>query len=376
VTVLPTQDYTTIDDNMVTVTQGASTQPLTLTIGSVLRAIIQAVAGMMIWLQGMILQVQALTRAATSTGSDLDSWMADFDFVRLGAVAGSTTETFGRYTATNQAVIYVGTTIQTGDGTVTFMVIEDALNAYWNAGYSGYVMPINTTSIGVPVVCTVAGAIGNVLIGSISVITTPIPGIDYCTNADEVTNGENPESDAAFRARFVLYINGLDGGTYDAVLASILAVRTGLFCSLVENEVYPATPTLGSFFAVIDDGSGSPPMSLVSEVEAAIDLSRPLCSIFSVQTPSILMVAVAGTITVANGYISATVVTNVTDALETYLNTLPDGATLYYTSIFPIIYGVAGVIDAYSFTLNAATTDIVPSTYQVIKSNGTPAITT
>ena len=58
--------------------QGAATQVLDLTVGSVLRAILEANAGLGLWLQWSILQLLQTTRAATSTGADLDSWVGDF----------------------------------------------------------------------------------------------------------------------------------------------------------------------------------------------------------------------------------------------------------------------------------------------------------
>ncbi len=52
-----------------------------------------------------------------------------------------------------------------------------------------------------------SGAGSNVQAGTITVLTTPIPGVDLVINAAPMAGGDDPESDAALRARFTLYIN-------------------------------------------------------------------------------------------------------------------------------------------------------------------------
>ncbi len=55
--------------------------------GSITLALAQAVTGVALFLQGIVLQVLGLTRAATSTGANLDSWMADFSLTRNQAAS-------------------------------------------------------------------------------------------------------------------------------------------------------------------------------------------------------------------------------------------------------------------------------------------------
>ena len=106
-----TQSFSGIVANFATAVQGAATQLVDFTVGSVLNAIAEAVAGVALWLQGLYLQVLALTRAATSSGTDLDSWFADYGFAREAAQAAYGTETFYRYTPTNSTLIPVGATV-------------------------------------------------------------------------------------------------------------------------------------------------------------------------------------------------------------------------------------------------------------------------
>jgi len=99
----------------------------------VLLAIAQATAGALLWLQAIILQLLTVTRAATSVGPDLDSWMADFNFDRLQAVAATGQVTFARFTATQQAVVEIGVTVQSADGTQNFTVTLDTTNSAYSA---------------------------------------------------------------------------------------------------------------------------------------------------------------------------------------------------------------------------------------------------
>ena len=85
---LETKDFDTLVEEQAAIVQGSSSRALLdFSIGSILRAIVEAYAAVAMWLQGLILSVLSLTRAATSSGSDLDSWMADFGLTRLAAAS-------------------------------------------------------------------------------------------------------------------------------------------------------------------------------------------------------------------------------------------------------------------------------------------------
>jgi hypothetical protein len=71
-------------------------------------------------------------------------------------------------------------------------------------------------------------------------------------------NGSDAESDAAFRLRFVEYISSLAKATPAAVDYAITSLQLGLTDVIVENYDYAGNYKPGSFYTVIDDGSGSP----------------------------------------------------------------------------------------------------------------------
>ncbi|MFT2588653.1 baseplate J/gp47 family protein, partial [Escherichia coli] len=72
----------------------------------------------------------------------------------------------------------------------------------------------------------------------INTIAQAITGIDTVTNAAGLTNGEDAELDADFRARFIHYINSLSKATKAAVLYAILSLQQNVSAVIVENQAY------------------------------------------------------------------------------------------------------------------------------------------
>ncbi len=357
---LQTYSFSALVSNIATAMQASATAALNFTAGSVLRAIAEATAGVVLWLQAIILQLLTVTRAATSTGADLDSFVADFGLTRLPAIAATGQVTFGRFTATQQAVIPIGTTVQSTDGTQNFAVTLDTANPAYDATLGSYVLLANTASINVPVQAATAGAGGNVLAGAISVITTPIPGggVDTVTNGAAFTNGLDAESDPALRAQFIAYIGSLSKGTKTAIGYAITRVQQGLTYTLVENYDYNGTPDDGFFTVVVDDGTGYPSSGLLASVSAAIDAVRPLTSRFGVFAPVVTTANVAMTLTTASSFTHSAVVAAVTTGITNFINSLPLGTSLPYTQLAGIAYAVPGVTNATAITLNSGTTDL------------------
>ena len=117
---LSLQNFSTLVQNMAAAVQGAANSLLDLTVGSVLRAILEANASLALWLQWLIVQVLQVTRLATCTGADCDSFGADFGFVRLPAITAVGAVTFGRFTPNIAAFIPVSTNISTAANTQSF----------------------------------------------------------------------------------------------------------------------------------------------------------------------------------------------------------------------------------------------------------------
>lgn len=361
---LQTYRFNEIVSGIAAATQSAASSLLDFSVGSVLRALAQAVAGQLLWLQAIVLQVLTLTRASTSVGADLDSWCADFGFTRLPARTATGQVAFSRFTATQQAVVPVGTTIQTSDGSQSFTVTLDTGNSAYNAGLGGYVIPVNTASVNVPVQAVSASTAGNVQAGSVTVITSPLSGVDTVTNSAAFLNGADAEPDADFRTRFVLYLASLSKATKSAIGAAVLGVQQGLNYTITENQNYNGTPNQGYFYVVVDDGTGQASNALLASVSTAIESVRPFTSNYGVFAPTPLTANVTMNVVPAPGYVEATVVGNVGVALTNFLNGLKLGVSVPYTQLASVAYAVPGVQNVTGVLLNSGTADLTANAKQ------------
>ena len=365
---ISSQDFTTIVRNQVAAIQGAVAGFIDLTIGSVLRAIVEANAAVALWLQGMILTLLATTRASTSSGSDLDSWMADYGITRLPAVAASGQVTFSRFTPTMQAIVPVGATVETADGSQQFTVLADTTNPAYSASLNGFVVAPGYAGVTVTVQAVVAGSAANASAGQVSTLTQSIPGIDTVSNAAAFINGVDAETDAALRARFLVFLAGLSKATKAAIGFAIQSVQDGVSYTLVENQTYAGVAQPGYFYAVVDDGTGHPTSIFLNTVANAIDEVRPITSTFGVYGPTLLTAGVVMTLTTAAGYNHSATTSLVTTALQSYINSLPMGQELPFTKLAQIAYDTSpGVTNVTAITLNGAAADLVATSAQIIK---------
>lgn len=365
---LNTLDFTTLVRNQVAAIQASARTLLDFTIGSVLRAIVESNSAVILWLQALILQLLATTRAATSSGADLDSFVADFGVSRLNATTAVGAVTFARFTNTAQAVVPIGATVQTTDGTQSYFVTLDTTNPAYTAVLGGYVIPAAVSSVNVPVAATVAGAAGNASAGQISLLGGAISGVDTVTNAAAFTGGADAESDAALRARFIGYISSLSKATKGAILFAVSNVQAGLFTNMVENQTLGGVSQPGFFYVVVDDGSGAPSSSLITSVYLAVDAVRPATVSFAVFGPTVVLNNVAMTVTTAAGYVHSAVTAQVVAAVQAYINSLTFNQTLTYTRLIQVAYDASpAVINVSALTINGATSDVISTGSQLLR---------
>jgi uncharacterized phage protein gp47/JayE len=354
--------------NMAAAVEASATQLLDLTVGSTLRAVLESNASIALWMQWLILLVLRTTRAATSNGTDLDSWMADFSLTRLPAVSATGSVTFSRFTPTAMALIPAGALVRTADGTQTFQVSIDTLLVSWASVSNGYFIAAGVASLDVPVTAQTAGAGGNVQAGTITLLASAIPGIDSVTNASPFQNGLDAELDTAFRSRFCNFIASRSRATLVAVGYAVSSIQQGLNYTIQENQDPTGRPLMGSFVVTVDDRSGTPPTSLLAMVQIAVDAVRPVGSIFSIQPPLVTIVDVSLTIGVTTGTIKAQVMPLVGSAISSYINGLAIGTSLPLTRIAQIAYSASSaVINVSQLLANGNASDITPTVSGVVK---------
>jgi uncharacterized phage protein gp47/JayE len=369
--------------NAVAAIQGAARVLVDLTVGSILRAVVEASSNIALWLQAIALQIVALTRFATSAGTDADSWGADFGFTRLLSLFATGQVTFSRFTSTNQASIQAATSsgtdangntiwtggsiVQTADGTQPYRVIPDVTQTAFNVALNAYIIAAGTSSAVVTVQSVNAAAAANVTAGSITILAQSIPFVDTVSNAAPMTGGADPETDVAYKARFPQYLASLSRATKAAISFAIQSIGPQVNFTLTENQSYGGVTQLGYFFVIADNGTGSPPAGFLSSVSSAIDAVRGETIQFGVFAPVLVTANVVMTLTTAAGFVHATVVAAVAAALQAQINALKIGATLPYTLLSSIAYGVPGVINVTAITLNGGTADLASTPLQIIK---------
>lgn len=371
---LPLQTFKSLMQASAAAVQGTCAQLIDLTVGSVLRALLEANGSVALWIQWLIVLVLGTTRAATSNGSDLDSWMADYGLTRLPAAAANGIVTFARFTSGSTALIPVGASVRTADGSQSFAVIASTSNPAWSTAQNGYVLATGISSIDVPVQAAVPGSAGNVQSGTVTLLATAIPGVDTVNNAAPFTGGLDAESDAALRARFANYIATRSEATSTAIEYAVTSIQQGMEVMVTENIDTQGNYRPGNFVVTIDDGTGSPPASLLTTCSAAINAVRPIGSTYSVLPPAIFTANVSLTITVTAGAVKSQVQPIVANALISYIDALPIGSPLPYTRLAQVAYTASTLVaNVSAVMLNSGTTDLLPSSSGVVKA-GTIAV--
>ena len=185
-----------------------------------------------------------------ATGSDLDARAAEiqpgtiFRRTSLFAISGVI---FTRNTTVGALPIPLGFLVAGTDvqGTIQYRTTATAT-----------IIAGNTQSALVPVVASVPGARGNLILNTVVQLITKIPTLITVTNPSSITTGRDRETDESFRRRIKDFVQSLARGTDRALegFARAVVLVTGervLFAKLVE----PVVPT-GAIELYIDDGSG------------------------------------------------------------------------------------------------------------------------
>jgi uncharacterized phage protein gp47/JayE len=374
---LQLQTFTALVASASAAVQGAARAALDLTVGSTLRAILEANAATALWLQWLIVQVLQMTRAATSTDADLDSWVADFGMQRLQAVPAAGHVAFARFSAQGTARIPVGIAVRTADGAQSFAVLADRANPAFAADAGANVTGANVTgayimgegiaALTVPVQALVAGPDGNVQAGTISLIAAAVPGVDTVSNPLPCTGGLAVEPDAALRDRFRNFIASRARATPVAIAYAIASVQQGLRATIQENVLPDLTPRMGSILITLDDGTGAPPDSLLASVATAVEAVRPAGTSFAVLPPAVLAANIHLTITVA-GVSHDTAALAVSAAIAAWISTLPIGASLPYSRLAQLAYDAhPTVANVTAVMLNGGTADLVAPAGAVVR---------
>jgi len=356
---IPTRDFTDIIRDMSAAITASAGRLIDVSVGSVLRAIIEANAAILLWAQWLVLLTLQTTRAASSSGSDLDSWMEDFSLSRLPARTAVGIATFSRFSGAAVVFVPVGASIKTQDGSVSFTILTDISNPAWQPARSAYSLAPGVMSIDLPIAASVAGISGNVLSNTLTFLASAVPGIDTINNGTSTSGGEDPETDSAFRIRFTNFFAARSRATLDAVGYAISMVGPNLNYIVQENVDAVGNTRPGNILIVVDDGSGILGDALFNSLSIAIEAVRPVGTAFSIQPPQIIQAQVSLSIQLPPGLSASAVQSQLQSAIETYICNLPIGSTLSLTRISQVAYRTEPrIINVSSVTLNGGTNDL------------------
>lgn len=295
---LSLRSFTTTVSTAVVTAQSSCTQLLDVSVGSPVRALMESVGGIGLWLQYLVLQILLRTRLATCTAEDCDSFVQDFGMSRLPGTASSGMVIMSSFSPAQQsAVVVPGTIVRTVSG-LSFVVVKEGMLSGWSETAGGYVRTAGMSNISVPVQCQSAGGIGNVPVGAICLMGTAISGIDTVTNPVAFLNGSDQETDAELRTRFPLWLAAKASASRAAVGNAILGVQTGLSYSLRDGLAADDTARSGYFTVVLNDGSGAPADQLLEQIYDAVNEVKALGVGFGVRAPSLLILNVSMTVVV------------------------------------------------------------------------------
>ena len=202
-----------------------------------------------------------------------------------------------------------------------------------------------------PVAALVAGTAANMQPGTITLLGSAVSGIDTVTNALAFTNGIDPETDAAFRARFVAFINTRSLATPAAVGYAISSVKQGIDYALNESA---------GFVPGGDRRRHRQPAGVPDYQRRGRDRGGAAGRdyLFGGRRRRVVSATISLTITAARGYQKTALQGPVAAAIKAYVNGLDVAAPLTFYRIPALAFGIAGVATVESVLLNSGTADI------------------
>ena len=218
------------------------------------------------------------------------------------------------------------TVCMTAEG-VRFETTEDAAIA------------VGSQWVDVPAQAVEAGAGGNVIAGTVTLLSAMPVGVVQCTNPAAFSGGCDAESDEALRGR---------------VLASYQRLPNGANAAYYEQEAmrYPGVAAakavgrargIGTVNVVIATHAGVPDAALLAAVETDLQKKREIAVDVKVLAPAVETVAVTAALKAAPGYTFAEVKAGAQSALEALFTGELLGKSVTTARLLALLCGVEGV---------------------------------
>ena len=219
-----------------------------------------------------------------------------------------------------------GTVCMTAEG-VRFETTEDAAIA------------VGSQWVDVPAQAVEAGAGGNVIAGTVTLLSAMPVGVVQCTNPAAFSGGCDAESDEALRGR---------------VLASYQRLPNGANAAYYEQEAmrYPGVAAakavgrargIGTVNVVIATHAGVPDAALLAAVETDLQKKREIAVDVKVLAPAVETVAVTAALKATPGYTFAEAKASAQSALEALFTGELLGKSVTTARLLTLLCGVEGV---------------------------------
>ena len=191
----------------------------------------------------------------------------------------------------------------------------------------------------VPAQAVEAGAGGNVIAGTVTLLSAMPVGVVQCTNPTAFSGGCDAESDEALRGR---------------VLASYQRLPNGANAAYYEQEAmrYPGVAAakavgrargIGTVNVVIATHAGVPDAALLAAVETDLQKKREIAVDVKVLAPTVETVAVTAALKAAPGYTFAEAKAGAQSALEALFTGGLLGKSVTTARLLTLLCGVEGV---------------------------------
>ncbi len=273
----------------------------------------------------------------------------------------------------NPAVASVGTLLFTGEPGAAIPIGTEALSGalVFATTSAGRINAEGRCEVGGR--CQTAGTAGNVEADTITTLRTAIDGIKSITNPAPFKGGTAAESDDSFRRRILEKIRRpiTSGNRHHFVYwAKQVSGVGGAKCLGAEVCGNGKVKVI-----ILSDRYGAPDEVTLENVEDHIEEERQVGADVTVVAATSKTVEVAVVVTVASGYNIADIKQNVQAVLQSYIdsvnredfNTAParndqnrESSVSYYR-IGDLIFGVEGVADIISYTLNGEIASLTSS---------------
>lgn len=275
----------------------------------------------------------------TAIGKQLDYHAQERGIKRKSASKSRGTLKFSRPSkATYDINIPKGTICSTnGSDVIRVVTTEDATLA---AG---------ELSVTVAAESELGGADTNVAVGSVCVMVTIPAGMGSVTNMTAFTGGSDQESDEELRERVMFSYENISNGTNCAFYRNCALSFDG-----VNSVSVIAAPRGSGSVDIYVAGKGRIVDSdLITEIQSYINELREINVDAQVKSPSLISVAVTGTVKAKSGYQVSDVIEACKVSLQNYFDSLSIGETVKRIDLYNAIFGTEGV-ENYTLTVPVA----------------------